>query len=53
MLLAQGGRLLVSSDGGAPFTEQQPPRREPLTSLAEAADGSLVATGAGGVGRLG
>src|SRR5207237_8215468 len=25
MLLAQGGRLLVSNDGGAHFTEQQPP----------------------------
>ena len=53
MLLAQGGRLLVSSDGGAHFTEQQPPRRELLTSLAEAADGGLVATSLGGVARLG
>lgn len=53
MLLGQGGRLLVSSDGGALFTEQQPPRREPLTSLAEAADGGLVATSLGGVARLG
>ena len=53
MLLAQGGRLLVSSDGGTRFTEQQPPRRELLTSLAEAADGGLVATSLGGVARLG
>lgn len=53
MLLAQGGRLLVSSDGGVRFTEQQPPRRELLTSLAEAADGGLVATSLGGVARLG
>jgi len=53
MLLAQGGRLLVSSDGVVHFTEQQPPRREPLTSLAEAADGGLVATSLGGVARLG
>ena len=53
MLLAQGGRLLVSSDGGAHFTEQQPPRREQLTSLAEAADGGLVATSLAGVARLG
>lgn len=52
MLLAQGGRLLVSSDGGVRFTEQQPPRRAPLTSLAEAADGGLVATSLGGVARL-
>ena len=53
MLLAQGGRLLVSSDGGATFTEQQPPRRQQLTSLAEASDGGLVATSLGGVARLG
>jgi photosystem II stability/assembly factor-like uncharacterized protein len=53
MLLAQGGRLLVSSDGGAHFTEQLPPRREQLTSLTEAADGGLVATSLGGVARLG
>ena len=53
MLLAQGGRLLVSSDGVVHFTEQQPPRRELLTSLAEAADGGLVATSLGGVARLG
>ena len=54
MLLAQGGRLLVSNDGGgARFTEQQPPRRAPLTSLAEAADGGLVATSLAGVARLG
>jgi photosystem II stability/assembly factor-like uncharacterized protein len=52
MLLAQGGRLLVGSDGGAQFTEQQPPRRALLTSLAEAADGGLVATSLGGVARL-
>jgi photosystem II stability/assembly factor-like uncharacterized protein len=52
MLLAQGGRLLVSSDGVAPFIEQQPPRRQPLTSLVEAADGGLVATSPGGVARL-
>ena len=50
---AHGGRLLVSSDGGANFTEQQTPRRELLTSLAEAADGGLVATSLGGVARLG
>jgi photosystem II stability/assembly factor-like uncharacterized protein len=53
MLLAQGGRLLVSSDGGAHFAEQQPPRRAPLTSLAEATDGGLVATSLAGVARLG
>jgi hypothetical protein len=53
MLLAQGGRLLVSSDGGANFIEQQTPRRELLTSLVEAADGGLVATSLGGVARLG
>ena len=53
MLLAQGGRLLVSSDGGAEFTEQQPPRRQPLTYFTEAADGGLVATSLGGVARLG
>jgi photosystem II stability/assembly factor-like uncharacterized protein len=52
VLLAQGGRLLVSRDGGARFTEQSSPRRELLTSLAEAADGGLVATGLGGVARL-
>lgn len=53
LLLAQGGRLLVSADGGANFTAQQPPRREQLTSLVEAADGGLVATSLGGVARLG
>lgn len=53
MLLAQNGRLLVSNDGGVHFTEQQPPRRELLTSLAEAADGGLVATSLRGVARLG
>jgi hypothetical protein len=53
LLLAQGGRLMVSNDGAAHFTEQQPPRREQLTSLAEAADGCLVATSMGGVARLG
>ena len=52
MMLAQGGRLLVSNDGGAHFTLQQPPRREQLTSLAEAADGGLVAASLGGVARL-
>ncbi len=52
LLLAQGGRLLISSDGGVYFTQQQPPRREQLTSLAEAADGGLVATSLGGVARL-
>ena len=52
MLLAQGGRLLVSSDDGAHFTEQQPPRRVPLTSLTQAADGGLVATSLAGVARL-
>ncbi|MGF0237287.1 WD40/YVTN/BNR-like repeat-containing protein [Rhodococcus sp. IEGM1300] len=53
MLLAQGGRLLSSRDGGAHFAEQQLPRRDPLTSLVEAADGGLVATSLGGVARLG
>ena len=53
LLLAQGGRLLISNDGAAHFTEQQPPRREQLTSLIEAADRGLVATGLGGVARLG
>jgi photosystem II stability/assembly factor-like uncharacterized protein len=53
MLLTQGGRLLVSRDDGANFAEQQPSRREMLTSLAEAADGGLVATSLGGVARLG
>ncbi len=53
MLLAQGGRLLVSSDAGATFTEQKPPMRQQLTSLAEASDGGLVATSLGGVARLG
>ena len=52
MLLAQGGRLLVSSDGGAEFAEQLTPQRGLLTSLAEAADGGLVATSLGGVARL-
>lgn len=52
MLVAQGGRLLASSDGGATFTQQEPPRRELMTSLAEAADGGLVATSLGGVARL-
>ncbi|MDH4565611.1 photosystem II stability/assembly factor-like protein [Pseudomonas sp. BN414] len=52
-LLAQGGRLLVSRDGGVHFTEQPLARREPLTSLAEAPDGGLVATSMGGVARLG
>ena len=52
MLLAQGGRLLVSSDGGVAFSEQQLPRRGQLTSLAEAPDGGLVATSLGGVARL-
>jgi photosystem II stability/assembly factor-like uncharacterized protein len=53
MLLAQGGRVLASSDGGAHFTEQPLARRDPLTSLVEAADGGLVATSLGGVARLG
>jgi photosystem II stability/assembly factor-like uncharacterized protein len=53
MLVAQGGRLLISSDHGAKFSEQPPPRRELLTSLAEAADGGLVATSLTGVARLG
>lgn len=53
MLLAQGGRLFVSNDGGADFTEQLTPLRGQLTSLAEAADGGLVATSLGGVARLG
>lgn len=52
-LLAQGGRLLVSRDAGAHFTEQPLARRDPLTSLAEAADGGLVATSLGGVARIG
>ncbi len=52
MLLAQGGRLLISSDGVAPFIEQQPAQRQPLTSLVEAADGGLVATSLNGVARL-
>lgn len=51
-LLGQGGRLLVSRDG-AGFTEQPLARRDSLTSLAEATDGGLVATGLGGVARLG
>jgi photosystem II stability/assembly factor-like uncharacterized protein len=53
MLLAQGGRVLASSDGGGHFTEQPLARRDPLTSLVEAADGGLVATSLGGVARLG
>lgn len=53
MLLAQGGRVLASRDGGVRFSEQQLPRRAPLTSLVEAADGGLVATSMGGVARLG
>ncbi|MEJ5059353.1 MULTISPECIES: WD40/YVTN/BNR-like repeat-containing protein [unclassified Pseudomonas] len=53
MLLAQGGRVLASRDDGAHFAEQQLPRRDPLTSLVEAADGGLVATSMGGVARLG
>lgn len=52
MLLAQGGRLLVSSDSGANFTEQRPPLRQQLTSVAEAVDGGLVAAGLSGVTRL-
>ena len=51
ILLAQGGQLLVSSDG-IHFTEQPLPQRRPLTSLVEAADGGLVATSFGGVARL-
>lgn len=53
MLLAQGGRVLASSDGGVHFAEHQLARRAPLTSLVEAADGGLVATSMGGVARLG
>jgi photosystem II stability/assembly factor-like uncharacterized protein len=53
MLLAQGGRVLASRDGGVLFAEQQLPRRAPLTSLVEAADGGLVATSMVGVARLG
>jgi photosystem II stability/assembly factor-like uncharacterized protein len=53
MLLAQGGRLLVSRDGGVHFTEQPLPRRDPLTSLVQTADGGLVATSLAGVARLG
>ncbi|WP_077035061.1 YCF48-related protein [Pelomonas sp. KK5] len=53
LLLAQGGRLLVSRDGGSSFTEQPLPRLMPLTALAEAPDGGLVATSLGGVARLG
>lgn len=53
LLLAQGGRVLVSRDGGAHFTEQPLPSRAPLTSLIDAADGGLVATSLGGVARLG
>ncbi|MDE1165583.1 MAG: hypothetical protein PW845_09375 [Pseudomonas sp.] len=49
MLLAQGGQVLASRDGGVHFAEQQLPRRVPLTSLVEAADGGLVATSMGGV----
>jgi photosystem II stability/assembly factor-like uncharacterized protein len=52
MLLAQGGRVLASRDGGAHFSEQPLARRDPLTSLVEAADGGLVATSLGGVARL-
>jgi photosystem II stability/assembly factor-like uncharacterized protein len=52
ILLAQGGRLFVSQDSGAQFTEQHLQRRDPLTSLVEAADGGLVATSLGGVARL-
>lgn len=52
-LLAQGGRLLLSRDAGATFSEQPLARRDPLTSLAEAADGGLVATSLAGVARLG
>ncbi len=53
MLLAQGGRLLASRDAGVTFAEQPLARRDPLTSLAEAADGGLVATSLGGVARVG
>lgn len=53
MLLAQGGRLFSSSDGGVHFAEQPLPQRDPLTSLVEAADGGLVATSLDGVARLG
>jgi photosystem II stability/assembly factor-like uncharacterized protein len=53
MLLAQGGRLLVSNDGGVHFTEKPLLRREPLTSLAEAEDGGIVATSLVGVTRVG
>ncbi len=53
ILLAQGGRVLASRDGGAHFAEQPLARRDPLTSLVEAADGGLVATSLGGVARLG
>jgi photosystem II stability/assembly factor-like uncharacterized protein len=53
MLLAQGGQLFASRDGGAHFAEQPLPRRVPLTSLIDAADGGLVATSLGGVARLG
>lgn len=52
-LLGQGGRWLVSDDGGARFTEQPLARRDPLTSVVEAGDGGLVATSLGGVARLG
>jgi photosystem II stability/assembly factor-like uncharacterized protein len=52
MLLAQGGRILVSSDGGIHFQNYQPPRRELLTSLIEAADGGLIATSLSGVSRV-
>ncbi|WP_095156580.1 YCF48-related protein [Pseudomonas sp. Irchel 3E13] len=52
-LLGQGGRLLVSADGGGSFAEQPLARRDPLTSLVEASDGGLVATSLAGVARLG
>lgn len=53
LLLTQGAGLLVSSDGGDTFAQQQLPQGGLLTSLAEAPGGGLVATGLNGVVRLG
>lgn len=49
LLCDQAGKLFVSTDGGARFTSPGFAWGAPLTGLAEAADGSVVATSLAGI----
>ena len=49
LLVSQAGEMVLSKDGGRSFQPQKIPNSKPFTGIAQAADGTIVATGFKGV----